>query len=188
MESGDEQEDEEIDKQENEVILISESSTSNAAVTNIHHNYPVLCGMYKDPDNQFEKVVMAVSLPSGVQNVRVELSQDGMTVLVKYGWPKTMFTMEDLFKKQLANHQTSMCHPKVTCFKDALEKVRARVDECPQSMIKVPLPIKVQTAADSWTKGGVIREDGTNVAYAEFKGYIKEYNKKIIDSQLIFDM
>lgn len=177
VDSGDE-EDEENDRQENNIAidLTAEVSSSAGQVTNIHHNYPVLCNMFKDPDNQFEKVAMAVLLPSGAQNVRVELSQDGMTALVKYGWPKTMYTMEDLFKKHLANKQTTVCDPKVTCFKDALENVRERVDACPQSMIKVNLPIKVQTAVDSWMKGGIVRDDGTHVAYAEFKGHIKEYN------------
>ncbi|KAJ6642859.1 hypothetical protein Bhyg_07815 [Pseudolycoriella hygida] len=46
----------------------------------------------------------------------------------------------------------------------------------------------VQTASDSWTKGGIKRDDGTHIAFAEFKGYIKDYNKKVEESHLIFDI
>ncbi|KAJ6647980.1 hypothetical protein Bhyg_03205 [Pseudolycoriella hygida] len=155
---------------------------TEGSVTNIHHNYPVLCEMYKEPENQLEKVVVAVSLPGGAQNVRVEVSEDGMQCLVKYGWPKTMYTMDDLFRKQLEN-KVNIVHPKVICF-----QVRQRIDAIPDSVIKVNLPIKVQTAIDSWTKGGAKRDDGTNMAYAEFQGYVKEYNKKTSESQLILDM
>lgn len=187
MDGDENEEDEDNDIQEvDEVDNCSVESMTTGGISNIHHNYPVLVDLFKDPDNQFEKVVLAVLLPSGVQNPRVELSDDGLTAFVKYAWPKTMYNMEDMFKKQLTTGIT-IHHPKILCFKNALEKVRKRVDMCPEAVIKVNLPIKVQTAIDSWFKG-IHREDGTNIAFAEFKGYIKEYNKKINDSQLVFDM
>ncbi|KAJ6634577.1 hypothetical protein Bhyg_13151 [Pseudolycoriella hygida] len=180
-------EDKEVQKNE-AVDFQLESSSGPGCITNIHHNYPVLCDMYKDPDNQFENVVLAVLLPSGIRNVRVELNNDGMAAIVKYVWPATMFNIEDLYKKSLSNNEINIFHPKVLCFKNALEKVRARVDASPEGVINVNLPIKVQTASDSWTKGGIKRDDGTHIAFAEFKGYIKDYNKKVEESHLIFHM
>lgn len=97
---------------------------------------------------------------------------DGTRAIVKYVWPKTMFTMEDLIKKQLEQQFISPHHPKVLCIQRALEKVRKIVGICPEAMIKVALPIRVETAIDSWTKGGLKRDDGAEIAYTEFKGYI----------------
>lgn len=81
-------------------------------------------------------------------------------MVVKYGWSRTMFIMEDLFRKQLHLHQINIHHPKVSCMKNALEKVRLRTNDRPAAVIKVPLPIKVQTVTDTWIKGGLERDDG----------------------------
>lgn len=188
--SEDDNEDEEKEEKNEEskeatIDLCSDVPNTSASVSDIHYNYPMLCQLYKDPENQFNKVVMAVTIPSGAQKVRVELSNDGLTVFVKYNWPKTMFNFDDMFKKQLDNQEMNILHPKILCLKNALESVRTRVDSMPEAFMKVKLPIKVQTASDTWSKRGIKREDGTNVVLAEFKGYIKEYNKKANDSGCI---
>ncbi len=174
-----------------ELALASTASTSGSTFRSsihTHQNYPILCNVYKDPENQFEKVVLIVMLPGGAKSARIELSEDGLVAFVKYSWSSTMYTMNDLFKKQLDSQQITAHHPKILCIQDALENVRQRRDMCPESVIKVNLPIQVQTAIDSWTKGGLKRPDGTDIAYAEFKGFIKEYNKTLNDTQLVYDM
>lgn len=77
--------------------LLPESSAGGTvrSIADVNQNYPILWNVYKDPDNQFEKVVLAVLLPSGAKNVRLALSRDGMVAFENYAWPKTMFTMED---------------------------------------------------------------------------------------------
>lgn len=174
-----------------EIIIDVDAHNSSAVagcITNIHQNYPILCNVYKDPENQFENVVLAVSLPGGAYEPRVELSADGMIALIKYGWPNSMFNIEDIFKKELDSNRINEFHPKILSFKNALEHVRDRVDARPEGLIKVNLPIKVQTAVDTWSKGGLKREDGTYVAFAQFKGFIKEYNKKSNEYKLIFNL
>lgn len=201
MGPGEDDDNEEIDEQEEGnarvIDLCSAELSSSApstsvgtsrAVNHVHQNYPILCNVYKDPDNQFEKVVLIAMLPGGSTNSRIELSDDGLIAYVKYSWSRTMIRMEDLFKRQLDNNEITTHHPKILCIQDALENVRHRRDLCPESVIKVNLPIRVQTAIDSWTKGGLKRPDGTDIAYGEFKGFIKEYNKTLNDTQLVYNM
>lgn len=189
--SGEETDDKENDDKGNvdEVIDLSDiSSPVVSCTTNIHQNYPVLCSVFKDPENQFEKVVLAVALPGGAIEPRIEVTEDGLVALVKYGWPRTIFNLDDLFMKELQSKAINEYHPKILCLKNALESVRERVDACPEGQIKVNLPIKIQTATDTWSKGRVKREDGTFLAFAQFKGYIKEYNKKTNESKLTIDL
>lgn len=154
---------------------------------NMHQNYPSVVGTFKDPDTQLEKVIIAVSLPGGVKNVKTELNDDGTRLLVKYAWPQPIFDMEDLFRKQLADQLINLHHPKVLCVQNGLEKVRKRIDAAPESLLTLNLPIKVQTSSDSWTKSGIKRDDGTQLVLVELTGYVKQYNKKITDETVTFD-
>lgn len=153
----------------------------------VHQNYPILCETYKDPDNHCDKVAIAVSLPSGAQQVKTELDDNGMFAIIKYHWPKIMFDMNDLFKKQFATNQIHPHHPKLLSLKNGLQKNRTRIDMTPESIIKVNLPMKVQTHVTSWSKSGVKRDDGTQVLLADFTCYVKDYNKKSTDSTVVFE-
>lgn len=153
-----------------------------------HHNYPMLCDIFKDPETQFEKVILAVCLPGGISNVTMEISDDGLTVEIKYNWPDCLFDMQDLFKKQLSSKKIYIHHPMVTCLKSSLENVRTRIDAAPEASAVITLPIKVQSTPESWVKWGIMRENGTQVIVATFTGYIKNYNKKISDSTVTFEM
>lgn len=119
--------------------------------------------------------------------MKLELSDDGTMVMIKYQWAKAMFDMEDLFKKQLASNHITILHPKVLCLKNALSENRQRIDMAPEAIVKINLPTKVQTASGSWQKSGIKREDGTEVVIGDFTGYIKNYNKKITDTTVVFD-
>lgn len=163
-------------------------TTYSASSSITHQNYPILCETYKDPDTSHEKVVLAVALPSGAQNVKVELTDDGKMVIINYNWPNTMFDMKDMFKKQFAGKQIDIYHPKVVCLNNALENMRKCSDNAPNASIKVNLPLMVQTSTDTWTKSGLRREDGTQVIIAEFKGYIRNICEPLTDSTVTFDL
>lgn len=150
-------------------------------------NYPTMCESYTDPVTLNQKVVMVLSLPSGVQNTKIELSDDGRIAVVRCSWSKTIFQMEDLFKTQLAARTLDLFHPKIMCLKNGLAKSRSRIDATPDTVITIDLPIIVQTAASSWSHFGVKREDGTLAIVAEFEEYIKEYSKKLEDATVTFD-
>lgn len=75
----------------------------------VHQNYPILYETFKDPDTQFEKVVLAISLPGGVTKVKIEINEDGLSVVIKYNRPDTLFDMKDLFKKLLSSKQIYLC-------------------------------------------------------------------------------
>lgn len=153
-----------------------------------HKNYPVLCETFKDPDTLNEKVILIICLPSGAQDAKIELSEDGSIAMVNYTWSKTLYVMEDLFKGFLNATPLNIHHPKIVSLKTGLAKTRKRIDALPDSLIRINLPIRVQTSVESWTHTGVKREDGTRAIIAEFEGFVKEYNKKIIDSRVVFNM
>ncbi len=95
--------------------------------------------------------------------------------------------MEQLFKTQLAAKTLDLSHPKIMCLKSGLVKTRKRIESTPEVLMKIDLPIKVQTAATSWSHHGVKRDDGTMAVVAEFDGFVKEYTKKLSDSTVKFE-
>lgn len=147
-------------------------------------NYPVVITQYVCPETENEKVLIVVSLPGGATDPDIALQDDGFWVLVKYTWSKTLFTVRDLFKPQLDDGEFQEYHPMPTAYKNGLYKVRKRIDLAPNGLIKVFLPIKVQTTASSYKIWGIKRPDGTNIALATFTGFTKEYVTKAADQKI----
>lgn len=152
----------------------------------VHQNFPILCDVFKDPDNQLDKVILVVCVPCGAVNVTIDLNEDGVTAVIRYNWPDTMYVMNDLFKRRLSTKEITVHHSMISCIKSTLENVRTRIDAAPEGSILVTLPIKVQTSTESWNKWGEKRENGTQVLLATFTGFIKSYSKKIADSTVTF--
>lgn len=166
------------------------ATTSDFAATsgdkNVHVNYPVITQRFECPETENEKVLMVVTLPGGATEPKVELQDDGYWVYVKYSWPKTMYDVNDLFKPQFDAGEFQDYHPMVSSFKAGLRQVRKRIDLCPDGMIKVFLPIKVQTAGNSYKIWGVKRANGAQVTIGVFTGFAKEYVKKVADEKVKF--
>lgn len=186
--SDDDETVEEIGSNELNVDESGESVPTNACnVTTTQINYPFLCVTHKNPDDQSDMVSLTVCLPGGAQNVKIEINNEGTEVNITYKWPKAMYNIEELFKKQLSNNQISLHHPKLLSLKEGLQNVRSRIDAAPESKIDIRLPIAVQTSPQSWTKTGITSEDGSQIIIAEFRGYINNYSKKIMDSTVTFE-
>lgn len=149
-------------------------------------NYPILCDVYKDPDTQCEKVILAFSLPGGVKNVRLEINDDGSVVTIKYDWPETSFNVLDLFKQKLEAKELQNYHPMILSLQSSLENVRSRIDLSPETNVDIKLPIAVQSTPDSYAKWGVKRANGTLILVATFTGYMKIYSKKVADATVDF--
>lgn len=146
-----------------------------------------MCEVYKDPENQCDKVSVVITMPAGAQNVTVQISEDGLSATIKYKWSETMYDMSDLYAKMLAAGTVTLHHPKILMINAGLEKYRNRIDAAPESAIKINFPIKVQTSAGSWTKFGVRRDNGTQIMVVDLTGFVKSYNTKISDSVVDFD-
>lgn len=172
---------------ENELNDELGSNDEKPQIMQTRSDYPTLCEVYTDPENLTEKVQLAVALPGGVSNVRVELDELGTKCEIKYAWPKTMFQMDDMFKGPIRSKKITSYHPKILALKLGLQKFRDRVDSVPEGKIEVPLPIQVQTGPQSWSKYGIIRDDGTHVIVAEFSGCVKAQYMKVSDSAVEYE-
>lgn len=132
-----------------------------------------------------DMVLVAVSVPGGAQNVRFEVSNNGSSVIVKYEWPKTLYTMDDLFKKEIDAKRIPLFHPKVLAMEDGLRKCRERIDVVPEAAIRINLPIKVPNQSVAGTnKSGIARDDGTKIVMVELAGftvYKREKNSIVFD-------
>lgn len=160
---------------------------SQSSVQIDFQNYPAVCETYKDPDTRIMKVLVAVNLPGGARHVKFEVNEDGYSMTLKFNWSKTWCNMEDLFKAALDDKEISLHHAKVDAMKSALEKCRPRIDASRETVITVKLPIQVQTTPGTYSRIGIVRDDGLLVFMAEFCGYVKEFNKKFSDADVIFD-
>lgn len=164
--------------------LADESNTKEH--TKIEGNLPYIVETFIASDS-LEHVGVLVALPGGASNVRFELNEEGNCATVTYDWPKASYDMSDLFSKKLRQKAIMMDNPLILAFQRGLAKKRDSIDAIPQTAFDVLLPIKVQTAVDSWTKTGVARPDGTKVVYADFVGLENEHNKQIKDTSVTFE-
>ncbi|KAJ6648088.1 hypothetical protein Bhyg_03313 [Pseudolycoriella hygida] len=159
---------------------------NNRSTTSMQ-NYPFLCNTFNDPETQSEKVIIAMSIPGGATNVRLTVNTAFRVVTIKYLWPATLYTMQDLFKRQINSKRTTIYHPMISSLQSTLENVRQQIDDAPEAIVEVKLPIHVQSSTDSFEFWGVKRDDGTMAIVAIFKGYSKAYSIKVVDSIVKFD-
>lgn len=152
----------------------------------IQVNYPVVIKQFVCPETEHDKVLMVVDLPGGAKDPKIELQQDGFWVYVKYKWPSTMYDVQDTFKAQFDANEFQSYHPMVLAFKEGLREVRKRVNMCPDGVMKVFLPIKVQTAPKSYETWAIRRDNGAQIAFGIFTGFVKEYDNKTSDETLKF--
>lgn len=177
--------------EENVIATDSEKSSFDSCTTNgvIYslQNFPIFCEQFKDHENQIEKVLLVVNMPSGAANVKLELNSDGTIVVITYNWAKILYTMDDLFKNELHINEIQAYHPKIIALHNALERMRNKVDVAPQGSLKIKLPFPVQTSITSYKKTGIFRKDGSQILTAEFQGIPKTYNKKDSDATVTFE-
>lgn len=83
-----------------------------------------------------------------------------------------------LFKKALIKKDMTLHHPAILALQNGLEKKREKIDESPKSLIRIILPIKVQTGVENYKVSGAARSDGSLVVLGDFKVYVKDYHNK----------
>ena len=155
----------------------------------VHHNQPVLMEVYLDPDTNSEMLIILASLPGGVTHVEFSLVGSGpgsSTARITYNWPKISFNMEAVFAKKIASGMPS-CHPKIVALKNGLKATRSCIDEIPQGVIELTLPIPVLTNADSIFRSGGKKEDGSMLLIVELTAYQTAYTVKKEDTKIVFE-
>lgn len=175
-----------IENVEDDLCEVDEGSPEANSLE--HVNYPIVCEKYKDPESQLEKVIVAISLPGGSQCVRVDVQEDGKSITIKYNWTKPMYVVEELFKPNLAKNDFEVYHPKILAIQRGLESHRKKIDSTPQGELRIKLPIKVQTSPLTHSKSGIMKKDGTLITIIELTGYAKEYNSKVVDATVTFNV
>lgn len=115
-------------------------------------NYPIIMKQLTCPETQTEKVLLVVALSGGAQDMKVVLHDDGIGVSIKYTWPKITYDVNDLFRKKLQAQGFHEYHPMIFCYQSGLEQVRKKIDVALDGLIKMVLPVKVQTSISSWAK------------------------------------
>ena len=123
----------------------------------VHHNQPVLIEVYEDHETQNNKVIIVASLPGGVTDVEFSLVGSGpgtSTARITYSWPKIAYDIEAIFAKSIKVGSMPPCHPKILALKMGLQNNRNSVDDLPQGVMELTLPIPVQTTASSISRTG----------------------------------
>lgn len=64
-------------------------------------NYPAIVTKFKNPLDQSARVLLAVTLPSGAENVTVDIVDDGDAVTIAFDWCKELYKPELLFATEL---------------------------------------------------------------------------------------
>ena len=78
------------------------------------------------------------------------------------------------------------CDPTIAALKDDLKFTRQNKNEAPKDSIEITLPIPVQTAANTITRGGKTRMDGSQAILVELTAYQSSYTVKPEEKKIIF--
>jgi len=78
------------------------------------------------------------------------------------------------------------CDPKIVALKSDLQFTRQHKNDVPKGSIEISLPIPVQTAANTITRGGQTRKDGSQAIVDELTAYQTSYTLKPEDDKIVF--
>lgn len=143
---------------------------------------PYLMRVYKDPVDKTERVILSVTLFSGVEKFKTNLDDEGRRVKIEYDWPFPMHNIKMLFLKPEGGSREPEFHPKVLSLEEELETRRKSIYESPKGIFDIELPIQVQTDSSKW-KLDVIKVYGTTVLMMEFCGIQSSYTRapRVVD-------
>jgi hypothetical protein len=154
-----------------------------------HLNQPIVVSVYKDHVTEQEKVIILCVLPSGATDIRFRLlgSGPGTTLgVVEYEWPPIAYQIDELFGDEIRRGEMAACDPKIVALKSDLQFTRQHKNDVPKGSIEISLPIPVQTAANTITRGGQTRKDGSQAIVDELTAYQTSYTLKPEDDKIVF--
>jgi hypothetical protein len=175
------------------VVKLSEEEAASALVNSDsrfnHLNQPIVVSVYKDHVTEQEKVIILCVLPSGATDIRVCLlgSGPGTTLgVVEYEWPPIAYQIDELFGDEIRRGEMAACDPKIVALKSYLQFTRQHKNDVPKGSIEISLPIPVHTAANTITRGGQTRKDGSQAIVVELTAYQTSYTLKPEDDKIVF--
>jgi len=175
--------DEDDDEEEGE-----DEDDSDTAIT--HVNQPVQTVVFREPQSRIEKVLILAALPGGVSDASFSLDGIGpgtRTGKITYRWPYTLIDYERIFSEEIENRFMTKEHPKVEALKQELEKKRNNIDSVPEAIVKIDLPIPVQTDKKSISiKGKTIGNGGTTILEVELTAFQSLYTVSDRDQKAVF--
>jgi hypothetical protein len=125
---------------------------------------------YNHANTFVQKVVVVLTLPSGVTTCKVRLDESSRTatggtnaVVIEYDWGLFSYDPECLYSQCIAAGKMTQDHPKIQAMRKELTKLRGNINEAPKSTLKILLPIVVQTSDDTW--------DYTTIAHIDSNGF-----------------
>ena len=105
-----------------------------------------------------------ICAPSGVTTMHVDIPKNEPSTdhfVVTMPWPEILVNPYKCLKAICSNVAES--DPQVISFMNALQNYRSNVDEIPVALIKIDLPISVQTDTKSCDAKGGFLQTGKNV-------------------------
>jgi hypothetical protein len=154
-------------------------------------NPPVGTWMYIDHEEKCTKVFVAIPMISEVSDIKFELAENGQQVTIEYPWPTAIFRALELFEDDIKSQNTltkiDATHPKIHSYTSELLNMGITENSNPKGAIIVQLPIKVQTDIGSWKKRAIKKENGTKIAFLEFKGFQQQQIINEADTTISFN-
>ena len=139
-----------------------------------HLNQPFLIAIYSDPGTYQEMLFLVAAVPDGAEHIEFSLVGSGpgsSLAKITYSWPQLAYDFNLIFGKALLSGLPA-CHPKIMALKKELENNRDSIDDIPQGVIEISLPIPVQTAPDAVKFQGCMK-NGHKIVTADLKAYHK---------------
>ncbi|KAG9409280.1 hypothetical protein AC1031_019531 [Aphanomyces cochlioides] len=118
----------------------------------VFSNPPCNLAVYNDPETMHEMLVLTLSLPSGVNKIKFEVSKNGRFGLVGYNWPIIMAKVDNIFKEEIDSKKIANYHPMIMALKKQLQTHTDVISDLPQSTIRINFPINVK-----WSPNQVIK-------------------------------
>ncbi len=153
------------------------SGNTNYNMKTEHINPPIVVTTFKDPETKLQKVLIVVSLPLGSTKVQFDVNESGKGCFFKFCWPELIHDSTKIFKKEVEAGTITSYHPKILAFEDALEKARENIEDKPQSILSIKLPIEVKTERNTF-KIEKKTVDTNSVYQIELESYQKAYEVK----------
>lgn len=109
-----------------------------------------------------------------------------MLVVIEYAWPPKTYEIEAFFEDEIKKGEIATCYPKILALKNDLKFTRQPKDQVPKGSIEIEIPIPFQTAANTVTRGGKTRKDGSQAILVKLIAHQTSYTVKPENEKIVF--
>lgn len=151
------------------------------------YNSPKHIWVHTDMRSKCKFVNIALPIFSGSQDIRFNITEDGMNISVHYNWAEEFCSPEKLFYHEIGKNGVTKDHPKIHALATKLLDNGISEVSIPKGMTTIKLPMKVQRENGSWTKNALKTQKGTQIILLTFKCYQESQIVRDADTTLKFD-